>query len=146
MLLGLGPSDAMQGLDAVNEQDVHLAQQYLSTSVVQDIFPDFFDFELDVVGCHNVLRCCRGKAKLTNWMKASPFLWCYAISTMETFLKNFRLCQTCCRLYIKRYSEGRQKIWDDLPEQFSLPPWTTLEGATDCLLSNELLVPGRLKA
>ncbi|KAJ3555905.1 hypothetical protein NM688_g2323 [Phlebia brevispora] len=123
MLLGFGPMDAAQDLDAVNKRAVLFAQPYLSHQILQDVFPNFYDFDLEVYGCHDALRCCRSKGKLVSWMKASPFMWCYATSTMETFLKKFEFCQTCSRMYMKCYAEGRQKIWDDLPQQFSLPPW-----------------------
>ncbi len=126
-----------------NEQDALLAQSYLSGPIVQDVFPDFFDFELEVYGCHNILRCCRAKAKLTNWIKASPFMWCYATSTMESSLNKFQFCQTCSRLYIKRYAEGRQKIWDELPQHVSLPAWPALEsdaGDHGQLLCNHTII------
>ncbi len=131
ILLGFGPSEGFYDeLDPANKRAVLFAQQHLSCRIQEEAFPDLYDFEHVVPECHDVLRCCRAKGKLTTWMKCSPYSWGYATPTMETFLKNFKFCLRCREAYIMSYSEGRRRIWADLPQQFGLPDWTVLAQKT----------------
>lgn len=141
VLVGCGSVGATHELDPANEQAVLLAQQYLASQIQEDVFPDFFDFNLEVFGCHDVLRCCRAKGELNKRMKASPNNWIYDISTMEARLKKCDFCQTCNRVYIKYYADGRKKIWEELPQYFSLPPWSVLAAASEGYFFSDLARP-----
>ncbi|CAL1714451.1 unnamed protein product [Somion occarium] len=41
------------------------------------------------------------------------------------------VCEICCTLVANTIKEGRQKIWDSLPEMFGLPAWETLLAEND---------------
>ncbi|KAJ7610520.1 hypothetical protein FB45DRAFT_868439 [Roridomyces roridus] len=96
---------------------------------------DTFSFMrvLDNAGCTKPDQCRSRRMRLlsivTRKEALAPLGYFLSSWWEETSLE--MLCNTCCREGRTQYEEGRQRIWDRLPEMFGLPSWEDLRAARE---------------
>ncbi|KAJ7169052.1 hypothetical protein C8R43DRAFT_982058 [Mycena crocata] len=80
--------------------------------------------------CLDPVRCTSKKNQLFRSHVLAGAL--YALSTVSTAEKNFaskHLCPSCQKALKTMMTNGRGKMWEELPAFFGLPPWSELQDA-----------------
>ena len=119
--------------DSEDAKLVDRARAYLSTDALRQVCPAFYSTDAEDAPelCYTPCHCVRSKAKLVKWTEGSVFGWCYKPATFDSWLNSWGFCQQCQKVYGGMYREGREKIWDSLPEQLGMGSWENLEAKED---------------
>lgn len=127
-MIGFTPAQSAEcyALSEENAKAVDQSQQYLASEIHKDVFPDFYSPDALPELCYTPHHCVRAKAKLSKWMAASSFCWCYRAPTFDGWLKTWGFCQHCQRTYGQQYRDGRVEVWNSLPRVFGLGTWEAL--------------------
>ncbi|KAJ7188689.1 hypothetical protein C8R46DRAFT_28025 [Mycena filopes] len=79
---------------------------------------------LEFPGCTAPAECARARfIRLQFYMQCNP-LW---IMNRSKHQEHDMFCAVCERFASSYTAAGRQKLWDDLPGFFDLPPWAELK-------------------
>jgi hypothetical protein len=74
--------------------------------------------------CTDRVACCAAR-KSTFY----SFLDCDYLGSLATYKGDYwdDLCDVCCQHVRESMTAGREKIWEELPAIFDLPPWNELK-------------------
>ncbi|KAK7062833.1 hypothetical protein VNI00_000328 [Paramarasmius palmivorus] len=129
----------LDGLDSFDRRHIELdwpdkkacirARETLSIALRTRLFA-FLTGQMDFPGCHRTSVCNNTRWKWLQGVEASLGSGVFSVSFPWAQYQN-GVCDNCHRLSREHYAAERQKLWNELPVLFGLPPWDELRRAVD---------------
>ncbi|KAF8216747.1 hypothetical protein K438DRAFT_402629 [Mycena galopus ATCC 62051] len=78
----------------------------------------------DFDGCTSLTLCRAAQEDVLSWYLDNADIWALSL---PDHLGGFKFCAACTRHMHDCMTAGRQRVWEELPAIFYLPPWSELK-------------------